>query len=278
MAVTLPLALLIDAPWAVVACWGSGTLIGAVMGFFQTRLRPGSVVGALHWWRKDGWPLGRWLAAGGLLNALSLQVAVFFLASSLGSVAIGGFRAVQTVFAPMTMLGPAAALPGLPRLVRAFGASVGDARRLAAKISLLIAGLTTAYVALVWLAGSRLLVLFFGRSFEGFENLILPMSTGQLLLAGGLGFALLLKAAKRGDTLMITRVVSAVASIVLVPWLGLTYGLLGAAWGFVLASLLENGCVVALALTDRFGTHRRAGRTIPDPEPIAVPVGAGKIS
>jgi O-antigen/teichoic acid export membrane protein len=242
------------------------------------------VVAAWHWWRHHSWPLGRWLAAGGLLNALSLQVAVFFLASSLGSAAIGGFRAVQTVFAPMTMLGPAAALPGLPRLVHAVRGSQRGARVLAAKISLVIAAMTTLYVAAVWLAGSGLLVVFFGNSFKGFEQLILPMSAGQLLLASGLGFSLLLKATKRGDSLMITRIVAAVACMILVPSLGIAYGLLGAAWGFVLASLLENGTVIGLALTRRFGTKRRAPKTETEPEPeleidrVPVPVSAGNVS
>jgi O-antigen/teichoic acid export membrane protein len=263
MVVTLPFAVVAGGEWAIVGCWGAGTLAAAIVGFFQTRLRPGRLGAAARWWRSEALPLGRWLAAASLVYIGGLQLVVFLLASVLGPSAIGGFRAVQTLFAPMTLLGPAASLPGLPRLARGVHVDPSEARRFASKISAAIATLAFVYVGAVLLGGSGLLGLVFGRDFAGYEDLIVPMSVGQLLLAAGLGYSLLLKAAKRGDSLLITRSTAAVATLAFAPLLGSRYGLIGAAWGFVIASVLENGTVIAFAFSDRFGRLREDAPAAP---------------
>ncbi len=265
MIVALPLALTTDAGGVVVACWGLGAVGGGVLGFFQTHAGVSGLRAAWSWWLLHGWPLGRWLAAGGLVHTVSLQVIVGLLASVLGPAAIGGFRAVQTVFAPMTLLGPAAALPGLPRISRAVGVSLHEARVLAAKLSAAIVGLASIYILAVLLGGSKILTFVFGGDFGGYEDLIPPMSLGQVVLASGLGFSLYLKAVRRGDSLMGTRLISAGTSLALVPWLGSKYGLIGAAWGFVVSTTLENGAVAAFSLSKRFGTPRpRSASTVAD--------------
>ncbi|HEX2195590.1 MAG TPA: hypothetical protein VHJ76_01585, partial [Actinomycetota bacterium] len=130
--------------------------------------------------------------------------------------------------------------------------------------------LAVAYVGAVMLGGVFLLEVVFGQSFVGYEDLIVPMSVGQLLLACGLGFTLLLKASKRGDSLLVTRTTAAVATLVFAPLFGAEFGLIGAAWGFVLAQALENAAVIGFSFTRRFG----APRDVTPDDPAAVVVAA----
>lgn len=263
MVVTLPVAIVVGGEWAIVGCWGTGAAVAAVAGFFQTRVAPGPLRPTVRWWWREAFPLGRWLAAASLVYIGGLQLVVFLLASVLGPSAIGGFRAVQTLFAPMTLLGPAASLPGLPRLARGVRTSLTEARRFAAKISGAVAVLALAYVAAVMLGGVALIELVFGESFAGYEDLVVPMSVGQLLLACGLGFTLLLKASKRGDSLLVTRTTAAVATLAFAPLLGAEFGLMGAAWGFVAASVLENAAVIGFSLSRRMGAPKDEGESEP---------------
>jgi hypothetical protein len=59
----------------------------------------------------------------------------------------------------------------------------------------------------------------------------LPIGVGQILIAGTMGFALLLKAQARGRPLLAARVVGSVSSLVLVLALA-THGVTGAVWGW----------------------------------------------
>jgi len=71
----------------------------------------------------------------------------------------------------------------------------------------------------------------FGRSFRGFDRLILPVGVGQLSGAAALGFYVLLRAQARGRTVFGVRVITALATFLLIPPLTLQWGVYGAAWG-----------------------------------------------
>jgi O-antigen/teichoic acid export membrane protein len=230
MALTLPLVLEVDTEWAILAGWGLGATAGALLGFPQTRIAPLHLSPAWRSWRSEEWPFGRWLAGGGAILAAGGQAIVLVLAALLGPAAVGGLRAAQTVFAPLTLLASAANLPGLPALSRALQTSVEDARALAAKISAALVALTLVYLLLVGFGRDALLRALFGNEFVEYSSLILPVGAQQLLLAAGTGFLLFLKASRRGRVLAWNRAVgtlSMLAFVALFGWLG---GLVGAAW------------------------------------------------
>lgn len=256
MGASLPFAVGAGSDLAVVSCWGAGSLLAALVGFFQTRVRLRQGMAALKWWAAEAWPWGRWLATASIVSIASFQLVVFLLAGILGAAAIGGFRAVQTLFAPMTLLGPAASLPGLPRVAVAVRQSATRARRLALRMSAAVATLALLYVLAVLLGGGALLEIVFGASFVGYEELIVPMSIGQLVLASALGFSLLLKASRRSDSLLVTRGIAAVGGLALAPLLASRFGLQGAVWGLVIASTLENATVIVFSNSIRFGSPR----------------------
>ena len=55
----------------------------------------------------------------------------FVVAGILGAGAVGGLRSVESLFAPLTVIGPALNLPGLPAVARAYKRGFRQARKMA---------------------------------------------------------------------------------------------------------------------------------------------------
>ena len=123
MLITLPLAWSSHSEIAIVATWGLGASAGGLFGFWQTKLFPSGLSGAFRSWREEVMGFARWLAIENAVISLQNQGMILVLAEILGSRDIGGLRAVDSVFAPMTLLGEAFGLPGLPLLARSLGVS-----------------------------------------------------------------------------------------------------------------------------------------------------------
>jgi O-antigen/teichoic acid export membrane protein len=263
MAISLPLLFLTSNAWVVVATWGLGALAGMTLGFFQTGIRPDAPRRALAWWRQTAWPLGRWLGLEGVVYSIGSQGLVFVLVLVLGTPSLGGLRAVQTLFAPLTLLAPAIALPGLPELSRQTARSREGARRLALFLGVAAVALTGGYVLFASLGGGRLMSLIFGRDFSGFASLLWPVAVGQLLIASSLGFGLLLKAQRRGKALLWTRLVASVTAFGMSSALAVAYGVEGAAWGMAAGSGANALLVSVLSFGGAANDPEKPGRSAP---------------
>jgi O-antigen/teichoic acid export membrane protein len=249
MVVMAPAAFLIRSEWAVIGCWGAGATVAMVVGFAQTGIRPERVIRAVRWWQSTAWPLGRWLGAESLVYALGSQALTFVLAAVLNTQAVGGIRSVQSVFAPLSVIGPALALPGLPAITRRNVVSVTGARRLAAGLGAIAAVLTVGYVMVAVVGGSRLLGFVFGSSFRSFEPLVWPIGLREILVAPTLGFPLLLRAQGRGRALLAGRTIASVVTLTLGTVLAVRDGVIGAAWGIATGAALGALILMGFALT-----------------------------
>jgi O-antigen/teichoic acid export membrane protein len=270
MAITLPLVLLVRTDWIVVANWGFGALVAATAGFIQCRVTPAATRISWRWWSSSAWKLGRWLVAETLVYTVASQLLVFVLAWIVGTRSLGGLRAVQTLFGPLTLLAPAIALPGLPALARVAGESADRAIRLAISICVVSVVITSCYLAIAAAFGDELLEQVFGPSFTSFGSLILPVGVGQILIAGTMGFALLLKAQARGKALLGARVVGAMSGLILVVALAVTHGVTGAAWGMAVAGGATSFALVAYSIGGRtpppkVQVEREAREAVPPP-------------
>jgi O-antigen/teichoic acid export membrane protein len=248
MLVTLPIARSIGGLWAVVGCWGIGATAGCLLGFAQTKSRPVEIRNAVRWWREHAWGLGRWLMLESIVFAVGTHAVIFVLAGLLGARDVGGFRAAMSLFAPMTLLGPALALPGLPAISRALATSYEAARRRAATVSVAAALGAAVYVAAVGAGGGRLLGFVFGRSFSDFGPLLFPIAATQVVGGAVIGFYLLLKAQRRGRTMVMIGIVTAAASVLGAAVGAVTSGILGAAWGLAIAGACGASVTIAWAL------------------------------
>jgi O-antigen/teichoic acid export membrane protein len=259
MLLTAPLAWMSGTDWAIVGCWGLGALAGALLGFAQTRSRPTPPRPAISWWRARLWPFGRWLGVEGMIYAVTSTATVFLLNGLLGAKSLGGLRAAQTLFAPLSLILPAISLPGLPAITRALAVSPRAALGLASRLSVLVAALAAFYVAAMVLVGGPLITYVFGASFDAFTNLAVPIGTWQLVGALGAGFGLFLTAQQRGRDLLAILVVGSATSIAFVSFLAWTSGVMGAAWGFTIGAVSATAFTVALTLRS-YGLSVRDGR------------------
>jgi O-antigen/teichoic acid export membrane protein len=265
MALAVPVAWWTRSEWAIVGTWGVGASLGGLLGFVQTRMRPVRPGIAWRWWREEASTLGRWLGVENALLAAQGQVLIVVLAAVLGARDLGGLRAVEAVFAPMTLVGEAMGLPGLPLLSQSLATSYAAARRWALRLSLVTVGLVVVYLLVAGSVRTQLLSLVFGDSFAGFGALVLPIGIAQLVFAGGSGFWLLAKAASRGRALVLARAVGSSTALVAAATLASVHGLTGAAWGLALGTV--SGSVLIAGLTRRdAGTRRRGAPGIDAPD------------
>jgi O-antigen/teichoic acid export membrane protein len=248
MAFAFPLALSIGAPWAIVGCWGVGALAGMLAGFLQTRLLPVRLGRAIDWWREHGAHLARWLAAESVVYSLGLQGVVLVLVLLLGPGPIGGLRAVESIFAPLSLLIPALALPALPELSRRVVHAPREARRLARGITFYTTLLTCLYFLVGSLNSGDLLPRIFGESFTPFRSLILPVGLRQVSAALTQGSYLLLKAERRGRPILFSRIIEAVGVLSLASVLGLLFGIEGATWGIAAGYALRMLFLLAVSI------------------------------
>jgi len=256
MTITAPFAWWIGTDWAIVGCWGLGALAGAALGFGQLQVRLTPPWTALSWWRATLWPFGRWLGLDRVVYSLTSSTTLFVLNGLIGATAVGGLRAAQSVFAPLSLIVPAINLPGLPATARALALSVRDAMRLSARLTGAVTMLALLYVGAMLFLGGRVVPYLFGASFQPFKHLAVPIGVWQLVTAAGTGFAIFLTAQKRGRDLLVIRVSSAIVATTSISLLAWTHGVTGAAWGYTVGS----GTASALTLLYAHRAYKRGLR------------------
>jgi O-antigen/teichoic acid export membrane protein len=247
MILAAPLLLHFRTTFAVVSWWGVGTASGAVLGFLQTRIRPRQLGDSMIWWRAQIWPFSRFLTVDYLLNYLGPQASLFLIAGLLGASALGGLKAVQSVFAPMTFLGPTVSIPGLPLVAATLQGDEQRGRHIAFQLSAIALVGALIYLLVLGRFGRQLLRAIFGPSFVQFRSLIVPIGVGQALAAFQIGLLVLLKAAKKGGQLIIIHAISSPAMLLGVWVLAAPLGVQGGAWGLATGEAVETGAIAAFA-------------------------------
>jgi O-antigen/teichoic acid export membrane protein len=250
MAATAPVAWALGTDWAVMACWGLGTLAGTILGFIQTKIKPASLPSAWQWWRREAWAFGSWNASAGIVGNIGTHAGTLILSGILGARALGGLRAAQTVFAPLTLITPAISLPGLPAVTRAYSSDRRLGKRLALRLSGVAMGAAACFIIILILGGWRLLPALFGEAFRPFRDLIWPIAAAQLFIASSVGLLLLIKAQRRGRVLLVNRGAAALISLSVVVALALSYGLIGAAWGSAVGSFASFLVLLRASMKD----------------------------
>jgi O-antigen/teichoic acid export membrane protein len=248
--------------WTVVGMWGTGALAGALFGLRQTRVRPVGLRSSLAWWRTACWPLGRWFAADRVALNLGTQGVVFLAAGLVGGAALGGYRAAQSIFAPITLLGPAIALPGLPAIRQASGRSWSRGFKLSILVSCAALSVTVAYLAVVTviglLSGDGALSLVFGPGFARFDPLLAPIASAQLAFAVAIGSDLFLRALGRGRALTVSHAIGSLALLISVLAYGADHGITGVTWGVTVGAVVGTICLLVAVAATR--PARSAGR------------------
>lgn len=250
MLALLPLVVAHPAGWSIVSMWGAGASLGALLGFIQIREFGSRPSDSFVWVKEEAWPLGRWFVAEGLVTMGAIQGSVFVVAGLLGASAVGGLRAMGVLFAPLSMLGPAIALPGLPLVASALRKSRRAATAIAVRISILLTVITIVFFAVTVSWRQVLLSYVFGRKFVVYADLIWPVGVQQVFAAIAAGFVLLMKARRRGRFILFYRSLVSVTMLFAVVGLSLLFGLVGAAWGAAIGTAIGTCTVIEATWRD----------------------------
>ncbi len=273
MVAMIPVALTFQQDWVIAATWGVGAGIGALVGGWQIKLRPSGPLHAFAWWRRELRYLGSWLAVQNVVFSAASQLTIVLIAGQLGADDLGGIRAVDVVFAPMTMVGDAFSFPGVPIVVRALAKSARDARRWAWRLSGGAAFLVGGYLVLAIPFSRQILTHLFGPEFAVFTAIVIPIALGQLARAAATGFSILLKADRRVHAITVSRGVTNGLKLVLGTTLAAHFGLVPAVWGMEVGVTIGAIVTVVLGLMARdVPLPRRAPRSTQRPASIPISV------
>jgi O-antigen/teichoic acid export membrane protein len=248
MLVGLPVAWSNPSEWIVVSSWGLGSTAGAALGFLQTRYPVLVTRSSWKWWRAEIWPMGKWFGLDRVVLNVGSQGSILLLATVLDARTLGGLRAVQSVFAPLSLLAPAIGLPGLPAVERALRTSKREAWRTTTRLTALVTLAGLAYVIVVGAWVGDILSGLFGRSFLPFQSLTLPVAVGQIFSAAGVGIILFLQASRQGSALLFSSAAGCLLTLGTVWGLAHTHGIVGAAWGLAIGALVTTASMYAFAL------------------------------
>jgi O-antigen/teichoic acid export membrane protein len=242
----------VTAAWGVGACAAAAFAVLNTESFGFARPRP-----TARWLADEAARVGGWLAGSSILYNVLAYARIGGLSAILGPAAVGGYRAVESAFAPSSLTAEALTYSGLPALRDAFERDRRAAWRLAVKLSALNFTLVATYVAIVVMFQDLVFVVF-GEGFREYESLVAPIAVGQLITSLGTGFSILLVAARMMREIAYRVLVQGVLLLGVGVTLAAVSGLEAAAWGMALASISYVVLVVRLARRGTVETGSRA--------------------
>jgi O-antigen/teichoic acid export membrane protein len=220
---------------SLVAAWGIGAAVSMVWLFFAgKRPRWLGPQAAARWWRSEALRFGGYLVAGVIATSIFAYALLGGLAAISGASAVGGYRVIESVFSPLSLLAVALANPGIRAMRDSWRVRPGAALSLAWKISA-VAVLCMVVYAVVVGSAQDLVFRLFGEEFSAYSDLIVPVALAQTLIAAAIGPETLLRAARRGRAVMIVGAGGpALACVIGLPLAALA-GFTAAVWGIALA-------------------------------------------
>lgn len=238
--------------------------IGAIGWLYLARAEFAFRLGHVRATLKQSWVLGKWLfssqlavqAQGYMTYWLSLVIA--------GATVTGIYTACVSIvsFANPLLFGFFNILT--PRSVRTFRKEGGAGlRRQAAWDSALLAGVMTPFCVLVFLVGEDVMrFLYPGPAYTGNGDVLVVIALATLAAAIGAPASNALASAERGPAVASVTTATAALNLVLVWWFMTNGGLLGAAYGILIAEAIGSlgRWIAFLALVPELSTHR------PDPD------------
>jgi O-antigen/teichoic acid export membrane protein len=186
------------------------------------------------------WQLGKWLVLGQLTVQVQSYVAYWLSMLIAGAAVTGVYAACMSIvaFANPLIFGVGNILT--PKLALAWkqGGSAG-LRKEALRSSLLLAGLMAVFCAVVALAGEPMMrILFHGREYAGHGETVTVLALAMLATAVGMPASNALASMERPRAIVVVGGLGAAITVVLIALLMFEWGLLGAACGFLVGSVV----------------------------------------
>jgi O-antigen/teichoic acid export membrane protein len=223
-------------PTTALVAWALGGLAGALVGQAQFHVWPALSKATLSW-TGTAFVRGGWFGAARAIQAAGLQIVLILVGAFVGLAAVGGLRAITTLFGPLGTFYRAMELPALSAMSKATETRMP---RVAALYALLLVPVGTLYASLILAERQRVVLAVFGVAFTSFDALILPMGITYVAMGIATIPAMALRTMEEGRTVLAIDALSGVGLIVLALVLLPLSGVLGAAWACAIAGAVQT--------------------------------------
>jgi O-antigen/teichoic acid export membrane protein len=247
------------------AAWALGGLAGAVIGQRQFQVRPALSKATLTWTR-TAFVGGGWFGAARAIQAAGLQIVLILVGAFVGLAAVGGLRAISTLFGPLGTFYRAMELPALSAMSKANETHV---LRVAVLYALLIVPVATVYASLIVAAGQGAVLAVFGVAFTSFDALILPLAITYIAMGIATIPALALRTMEEGRTVLAIDSLSGAGLVALAMVSLRLFGVLGAAWALAIAGTAQTVLFMALYHRRYRSQQARASQATKAASPVA---------
>lgn len=221
---------------AFLASWGTGATVGALGAIVLSGLR-------LRWrggaqCLRDLWPHSRWFLAEFASAFTAVQGYLFLLPVLLSTAEFGQYRAGASLIGPVIVIFVAGGNVGLPGCVRRFShEGIRGLDKYTWRLTAAVVLLTVPYCAAVAVFAAPILGLVYGDSFTGAAVITQLTALDYAIAALGFGCNAALKATNQMKRLWVMRAASAVVSVIMTIILVKFFGLVGAGWASIVATV-----------------------------------------
>jgi O-antigen/teichoic acid export membrane protein len=224
-----------QSPVVAIAVWGAGATLAAVPGVLILKARIVKPPLALQWWKAEARHLAVGLAVASTVYAVGSQVGLWVISGMLGSGDLGRLKAAQTLLGPATVILVGFTMLTIPRMAQSAGrVSPRSILATSAAALTLVGG---AAVALVWI-GPLAARIVFGPDLVPQQGLFFPVAAEVVASTLAVGSTAFLMIKQRGATLAIARAIGMGTGIIALVAVSTSFGIVGAAWGLALGSLV----------------------------------------
>jgi O-antigen/teichoic acid export membrane protein len=239
-----------DGTW-VVAAWGAGALLSAVLGIAITKAYPRPVRG-VAWFLTNRDLSVRFSAEFASLNA-STALVWFALAGPLGAVGIAALRGASLLFSPLNTAFNSVRIAMIPELVRA--RNTPRYRRGLLETGMVLLGLGVVWSAVVLLLPDAIGRIILGETWESAKDLRLPNAVQALAMVGYTALLAYYRSSSLHVMSSWMRGILAGMTLAVPFFAALALGVQGAAWGFAaaVAVALVSGLTITAAGRRRGG-------------------------
>jgi O-antigen/teichoic acid export membrane protein len=185
---------------------------------------------------RQHWRYGRWVVAAAFVFWLSGNAYYLFVAAFLRMQDVAALRALQNFSLPFGQFVAAMSLLFLPWASARF---VEDDRRgfqrRIRQITLLFVGAASAYYAVLWLFGSRIMAILYAGRYTDCANLLMLVSAPAMLLAAAQGSCIAVRAMQFPEEILFAYAVAGAVTIMAGVPLTRCWGLPGAGVGMLIS-------------------------------------------
>lgn len=192
---------------------------------------------------RRSWKLGKWLVVSQIMIQIQGFVTYWLCMAIAGAEATGVYAACMTIISVTNPLVNGLGNLMLPKLVLAWTqhGAVG-LRRKAIQDALLLGAVMAPLCLFVLVAGQDVLHLLYpGNEYRGYGNITVVLAFATLVAAVGLPPLYALTSMEKPRSVLIVNSVGALLTVVLVSTLTMTFGVLGAAYGWLIGNVVVTG-------------------------------------